>query len=35
MPPIATFTIVADDPNHQERGVAVQSKFLDYTAVIS
>lgn len=33
--PIATFSIVAYDPNKQEWGVAVQSKFLACAAVVS
>lgn len=33
--PIATFSIVAYDPNRQEWGVAVQSKFLACAAVVS
>lgn len=33
--PIATFSIVAFDPNRQEWGVAVQSKFLAVGAVVS
>lgn len=32
---IATFSIVAYDPSHQEWGVAVQSKFLAVGAVVS
>jgi len=35
MQPIATFSIVAYDPNRQEWGVAVQSKFLACAAVVS
>lgn len=35
MPPIATFSIVAYDPNRQEWGVAVQSKFMACAAVVS
>lgn len=35
MPPIATFSIVAYDPQRQEWGVAVQSKFLACAAVVS
>jgi len=35
MRPIATFSIVAYDPNRQEWGVAVQSKFLAAAAVVS
>jgi uncharacterized Ntn-hydrolase superfamily protein len=33
--PIATFSIVAYDPQHEEWGVAVQSKFLACAAVVS
>ena len=32
---ISTFSIVAYDPNRQEWGVAVQSKFLAVGAVVS
>lgn len=35
MLPIATFSIVAYDPNKQEWGVAVQSKFMACAAVVS
>ena len=35
MMPIATFSIVAYDPQRQEWGVAVQSKFLAAAAVVS
>ncbi len=35
MQPIATFSIVAYDPNKQEWGVAVQSKFMGCAAVVS
>lgn len=35
MLPIATFSIVAYDPNRQEWGVAVQSKFMACAAVVS
>ena len=35
MHPIATFSIVAYDPNRKEWGVAVQSKFLAAAAVVS
>jgi uncharacterized Ntn-hydrolase superfamily protein len=35
MQPIATFSIVAYDPNRQEWGVAVQSKFLACAALVS
>ena len=35
MNPIATFSIVAYDPQRQEWGVAVQSKFLAAAAVVS
>ena len=35
MNPIATFSIVAYDPNRKEWGVAVQSKFLAAAAVVS
>ena len=35
MQPIATFSIVAYDPNKQEWGVAVQSKFMACAAVVS
>lgn len=35
MKPIATFSIVAYDPQRQEWGVAVQSKFLAVGAVVS
>ena len=35
MRPIATFSIVAFDPQRQEWGVAVQSKFLAAAAVVS
>lgn len=35
MPPIATFSIVAYDPDKKEWGVAVQSKFLAAAAVVS
>jgi uncharacterized Ntn-hydrolase superfamily protein len=35
MQPIATFSIVAYDPNRQEWGVAVQSKFMACAAVVS
>lgn len=35
LPPIATFSIVAFDPNRQEWGVAVQSKFLACAALVS
>lgn len=35
MKPIATFSIVAYDPNRQEWGVAVQSKFMACAAVVS
>jgi uncharacterized Ntn-hydrolase superfamily protein len=35
MQPVATFSIVAYDPNRQEWGVAVQSKFLAAAAVVS
>ena len=35
MQPIATFSIVAYDPNRKEWGVAVQSKFLACAAVVS
>ena len=35
MQPIATFSIVAYDPNRQEWGVAVQSKFMAAAAVVS
>ena len=34
MQPIATFSIVAHDPNRKEWGVAVQSKFLAAGAVV-
>ena len=33
--PIATFSIVAYNPDRQEWGVAVQSKFLACAAVVS
>jgi uncharacterized Ntn-hydrolase superfamily protein len=35
MLPVATFSIVAYDPGHQEWGVAVQSKFMACAAVVS
>ncbi len=35
MKPIATFSIVAYDPQRQEWGVAVQSKFLAAAAIVS
>ncbi|MFZ0544136.1 MAG: DUF1028 domain-containing protein [Candidatus Promineifilaceae bacterium] len=35
MKPIATFSIVAYDPNRNEWGVAVQSKFMACAAVVS
>lgn len=35
MQPIATFSIVAYDPNRKEWGVAVQSKFLACASVVS
>ena len=35
MQTVATFSIVAYDPRHQEWGVAVQSKFLAAAAVVS
>jgi uncharacterized Ntn-hydrolase superfamily protein len=35
MGPIATFSIVAHNPEHEEWGVAVQSKFLAAAAVVS
>ncbi len=35
MSPIATFSIVAFNPDHQEWGVAVQSKFLAVAAIVS
>lgn len=35
MKPIATFSIVAYDPNRREWGVAVQSKFMACAAVVS
>lgn len=35
MQPIATFSIVAYDPNRKEWGVAVQSKFMACAAVVS
>ncbi len=35
MKPIATFSIVAYDPNRKEWGVAVQSKFMAAAAVVS
>ena len=35
MQPIATFSIVAYDPNRQEWGVAVQSKFLACAALVA
>src|SRR5687767_14483006 len=33
-PPVATFSIVAFDPDTQELGIAVQSKFLGVGAVV-
>ncbi len=35
MQPLSTFSIVAYDPQHQEWGVAVQSRFLAAAAVVS
>ena len=35
MPPMSTFSIVAFDPQAEEWGVAVQSKFLAAAAVVS
>ena len=34
LPPVATFSIVAFDPDTQELGIAVQSKFLGVGAVV-
>lgn len=34
MPPVATFSIVAFDPDTQELGIAVQSKFIAVGAVV-